>query len=90
MISIIAGGNVVVGVYLGIRLGRHAVIKPLAWGLMLISGAAAFLWQSEPFASIVEMLGIYYAVLSFAAFYTSFGVLLGLLLRSLKTAAPSR
>lgn len=90
MISIIAGGNVVVGVYLGIRLGRYPVVKPLAWVLLLISGLAAFLWQSEPFASVVEVLGIYYAVLSFAAFYTSFGVLLGLLLRNLKTTAPSR
>jgi hypothetical protein len=90
MISIIAGGNVVVGVYLGIRLGRHAMIKPLAWVLLVISGAAAFLWQAEPFASVVEVLGIYYAVVSFAAFYTSFGVLLGLLFRNLKTSVPTR
>lgn len=90
MISIFAGGHIVVGVYLGIRLGRHPVVKSVAWALLALSGAAAFLWQSEPFASAVEVLGIYYAVLSFAAFYTSFGVLLGLLVRSLKTSVPSR
>jgi len=90
MIPIIAGGQIVVGMYLGIRLGRRAILRPMAWVMLVLSGTAAFLWQEEPFVKLVEVLGIYYAVLSFALFYTSFGVLLGLLFRSLKVSAPSR
>lgn len=90
MIPIFAGGHIVVGMYLGIRLGQRAVVRPMAWVMLVLSGTAAFLWQEEPFAKLVQVLGIYYAVLSFALFYTSFGVLLGLLFRSLKVSAPSR
>lgn len=81
----------VVGMALGTRLGPRMVVKFLAWAALTLSGIGAFLWESEPFASLVAVLGVYYAILAFATFNIAFGVLLGLLYRKASAGtAPSR
>jgi hypothetical protein len=90
MIPFFAAGTIVAGMVLGSRLGSSQIVKGVAWVALMLSGAAAFFWRSEPFASLVETLGYYYAVLMFALFYASCGILLGLWFRSLGPSQTSR
>ncbi len=82
LIPVFAAGTMVVGMALGTRLGPRTVVKLLAWAALTLSGIGAFFWESEPFASLVAVLGVYYAILAFTTFNIAFGVLLGLLYRS--------
>jgi len=90
MIPFFAAGTIVVGMVLGTRLGPSLMVKGAAWVALMTSGAAVFFWRSEPFASLVETLGYYYAVLMFALFYVSCGILLGVWFRSLGPSQTSR
>jgi hypothetical protein len=90
MIPLYAAGTMVVGMVVGTRLGPRVVVKVAAWTALVISGAGAFLWESEPFARAVRVLGFYYAVLACALLYTAFGVLLGLLYRKATAGTTAR